>query len=318
MSDRTAFADRVAAAHDRLSSAERAVARFFEDNREEVLVASAAALASRIGTSDATVVRAAQALGYSGLDELRRQLADELRRSLSPAARLTRTLGAVNDDPVSAFSVMIDVHVGALEALRRDIVPAKFKAAVERVVAARRVVVFGLGPSSALADYFARQLGRFGLDSATLTDTGLLLADGLHRLRPGDLVVALAYGRVYKEIAALLAEASRLGIPKILLTDTLEAELGQRVDLVLPVARGQADWFSTHTATLGLIEALLVGIAAGRSPETVASLKRLNGLRAKLAGDDMGLPTSEAPHLGRRGASPRPRRMLPSPKRSRT
>ena len=318
MSQSTDFTDRAAAARDRLSAAERAVIRFFEDNREEVLVASAATLAAKIGTSDATVIRATQALGYTGLDDLRRHLADELRQSLSPAARLARTLGAVKDEPASALRLMVDIHVGALERLPRDIAPAKFEAAVDLCVRARRIVAFGLGPSSALASYLARQLARFGLDSMTLIDTGLLLADGLHRLRPGDLIVALAYSRVYKEIAALLAAADRLAIPKILLTDTLEAELGQRVELVLPVARGNADWFSTHTATLGLLEALLVGVAAKRSAETVASLKGLNALRAELAGDEMGLPVSEARHLGRRDASPRPRRMISSPKRSRT
>ena len=78
----------------------------------------------------------------------------------------------------------------------------------------------------------------------------------------------------------------------MLLTDTLGGALGPRVDLVLPVARGKADWFSTHTATLGLMEALLVGLAAKRPSETVASLKRLNVLRSALAGETMDLPVS--------------------------
>src|SRR3954469_18049889 len=93
MDQRHTFADRAAATMHQLSAAERTVVQFFRQNREEVLVASAATLAAKIGTSDATVIRTAQALGYSGLDDLRRQLADELRVSLSPAARMARTLG---------------------------------------------------------------------------------------------------------------------------------------------------------------------------------------------------------------------------------
>jgi DNA-binding MurR/RpiR family transcriptional regulator len=292
MKQRGAFADHVAAAVHRLSAAEQAVVRFFQENREEVLVASAATLAARVGTSDATVIRAAKALGYSGLDDLRRRLADELRTSLSPAARLTRTLEAVRSDAGSALGVMIDIHVHALEQLRRSISAAEFKTAVGLLAKARRVVVFGIGPSSALADYFAIQLGRFGVESASLTQTGLLLADGLHRLRKGDLVIALAYSRTYREIEVLLAQAGRRGAPTILLTDSLGGALGQDVDLVLPVPRGNADWFSTHTATLGLIEALLVGLAAKRPTETIAALKDLNALRSALAGDAMALPVT--------------------------
>jgi DNA-binding MurR/RpiR family transcriptional regulator len=290
MEQRDPFTARTSAAIHRLSSAEQAVVRFFQENREEVLVGSAASLAAKIGTSDATVIRATQALGYSGLDELRRDIADELRMSLSPAARLTRTLGAVKGDASSALGVVIDIHVQALEKLRRDVSAAQFEAAIELLAKARRIVVFGIGPSSALADYFAIQLGRFGIETISLTQTGLLLADGLNRLKPGDLIVALAYGRVYQEIQTLLSQANRLQLPKMLLTDTLAATLGKKVDLVLPVARGNADWYSTHTATLGLIEAMLVGFAAKRPSDTLASLKNLNRLRSDLAGEMMDLP----------------------------
>jgi DNA-binding MurR/RpiR family transcriptional regulator len=290
MEQRDSFTARTSAAIHRLSSAEQAVVRFFQENREEVLVGSAASLATKIGTSDATVIRATQALGYSGLDELRRDIVDELRMSLSPAARLTRTLDAVKGDASSALGVVVDIHVRALEKLRRDIGTAQFEAAIELLAKAHRVVVFGIGPSSALADYFAIQLGRFGIESISLIQTGLLLADGLNRLKQGDLVVALAYGRVYQEIQTLLSQANRLQLPKMLLTDTLTAALGKKVDLVLPVARGNAEWFSTHTATLGLIEAMLVGLAAKRPTDALASLKNLNRLRSELAGEMMSLP----------------------------
>ena len=72
-------------------------------------------LAAKAETSDATVVRATRALGFSSLDELRRMLADELRRSLSPAERLTRTLGEVGDDLSAAFEMTLDIHLRSLE-----------------------------------------------------------------------------------------------------------------------------------------------------------------------------------------------------------
>lgn len=301
------FEERVAGELQRLSPAEQRVALFFRENREEVLVASAATLAGKIGTSDATVVRTAKALGYGGLDELRRQLATELRRELTPASRLTRTLDEVGDNLESAFDRTLNIHVAALERLRRDIPTETFQTAVDRITAAARVRVFGLGPSSAVAEYFVIQLCRFGLDADVLRHTGLLLADDLSQLRHDDLVVVLAYGRVYRELDALLSHADRLGLFKVLLTDTLGSVLRDRVDLVLTVARGRADRLSMHTATLGLIEALLVGVAVERPTETVASLKQLNDLRTAVAGKAMDLPLpnvtarSEAIGRGRSG-----------------
>jgi DNA-binding MurR/RpiR family transcriptional regulator len=285
------FSDRLSASLERISPAERRVARYFQDNREEVLIASAAALAKKTGTSDATVVRTAKALGFTGMEALRRVLAGELRQDLSPASRLTRTLSEIGDNPETAFGATLDIHQQSIAGLRRDITPEKFRRTVRSIVDARRVFIFGIGPSSAMANYFTVQLGRFGIDAQSLTHTGLLLADGLQKLQKGDLLMIFAYGRVYRELAVLLDQADRCGVTKILFSDTLGAKLGNRVDCVLPVARGRTDMLSMHTATLALIEALLVGVATDRPGETIANLESLNRLRSELAGKAMNLPT---------------------------
>lgn len=293
--DRTpTFNERVAAGLGRLSPLEQRVAHYFQQNREEVLVASAAALASKAQTSDATVIRTAKALGYSGLDDLRRALAAELRLDLSLPARMARTLSEVGGRLETAFDLTLDTHLKAIERLRRDISNDLFAAVVNRAVSARRIFIFGIGPSSAMAEYFTIQLVRLGIDAYALTQTGILLADGLLRIERDDLVIILAYGRIYQELDVLLTRTAQRGIASVLLTDTLAMALRDRVDVVLPVARGRADMFSMHTATLALIEALLVGIATTRQTKAVASLKSLNELRAQLVGRPMDLPTSSS------------------------
>ena len=284
------FDDRVNTYLDRISPAELRVARFFQQNREEVLIASASTLAQQTGTSDATVVRTAKTLGFAGMDELRRTLAKELRENLSPASRLARTLSEVNDDPASALNVTLDIHQESLEDLRRNITPGHFQSVVRSITSVRRVFIFGIGPSSAMADYFSVQLGRFGIDALSLTQTGLLLADGVQKFRQGDLLIIFAYGRVYRELTVLLDHADRCSMRKVLFSDTLGAKLHDRVDLILPVARGRADMLSMHTATLALIEALLVGVATEQPQQTIANLETINRLRSELAGKVMNIP----------------------------
>ena len=294
------FETRIAEKLHRLSPAEQRVAQFFQDNREEVLVSSASILAEKAATSDATVIRTTMALGYGSLDEMRRALAAELRSDLSPATRLTRTLSEVGDNPRSAFERTIDVHIQSLERLRHDINPDLFTRTIERIVAARTTVVFGIGPSSAMAEYFVMQLARLGLEASALTHTGLLLADDMHRLRRGDVMIILAYGRLYPELDALLNLAKHLKITALLVTDTLGVALRNRVHDVLTVARGRSDMMSMHTATLGLIEAILVGVAARRPSDTIASLKALNEIRESIVGKPMDLPVTMPSRVSRR------------------
>jgi DNA-binding MurR/RpiR family transcriptional regulator len=274
---------RLAAASSRLPPAELRVARFLRDHREEALISSAQALAARIGISDATVIRAVQGLGYRGMGDLRKQLAEELRGVRTLAARMARTLGDAGRAPHGIFDNTLREHERALERLRADVGADLFEAAVRLIVGARQVFVFGMGPSGAIADYFALQLARLDIAAASLTHGGVLLADGLNRLRSGDVLIMLAFGHVYRELSALVACAEAAGVAMVLITDTLGAALKERVDRVLPVERGRADALSLHAATLALCEALLVGVAAKRPSETLASLERLNALRAGLA-----------------------------------
>jgi DNA-binding MurR/RpiR family transcriptional regulator len=279
------FDERIEHRFNQMSPAEQRVSRFCQENREQVLITSAAAIAARTKTSDATVVRTSKALGFASLDHLRRTLAGELRRSVTPAERLTRTLDVVGNDLGSALEGALQIHLQSLESLRQSIRPAEFEKVVHAIVTAQRVVVFGLGPSSAIASYLITQLARFGFDTGSLTHTGLLFADDLRKLRNGDLVIMLAYGRVYLELEVLLAELHRRKIQSVLLTDTLASKLRSKANMILTVPRGRAEMLSMHTATLGLIEALLVGVASQRSAETLASLEELSELRQRLTGE---------------------------------
>jgi len=283
----TTFNDRLDACFSNISAAEKRVARFIQDNREEVLIASASSLAKQAGTSDATVVRTAKALGFSGLENLRRTLAGEIRDNASLASRMARTISEVGNDLDSALQVTLDINQNSLESLRRDILPEVFENTVGSITAAHRTFIFGIGPSSAMAEYFSIELGRLGLDTLSLTQTGLLLADDIQKFKEGDLLIIFAYDRVYLELQVLLDQADMHKMAKILISDTLGKKLFHRVDHVLPVARGRINMLSMHTATLALIEALLVGIAMKRPKESLAGLESLNQIRTALSEQSM-------------------------------
>ena len=283
------IADRLPA----LSAAEARVAALFRDCREEVLVSSAAVLAARAGTSDATVIRTARTLGFNGMEGLRRLIMEETRRRLTQADRLAATLAEVGGDLGRALDMTLDVHAEALAALRRDVPRDVYGRAVAFLAEGSRSVWFGIGPTSCIADYAAMQLRRFGLAASAMTRTGLLAADDQNGLKEDDRVVVLAYGHLYAEVAVLLDEAERMRLRLMLVTDTLGPALRRRCEIVLTAARGRADMLSLHTGTLALVEALLVGVAAARPGRTIGSLERLNELRARLAGMPMDLPVAE-------------------------
>ena len=268
-----------------LSPAARRVVRFIVENRALALASSAVELASRTGTSDATVVRAVQALGFDGLPELRRVLAAFLGApEATPAESMCSTLAEAGAEPGRAVDLAIETQREALEALAAPEARATLRAAVAALHTAQRILVFGIGPSALLARYVAVLLSRSGRAARALDATGIALADQLLDLRQGDTLLVLAYGRSYREVVAVFAEARRLGLPTVLVTDSLDRSLARQADVVVPARRGRARKVALHGATLIALEAIALGLAARQGGRAVATLERLNDLRAAIAG----------------------------------
>jgi DNA-binding MurR/RpiR family transcriptional regulator len=280
---RDLFAERVAEHGATMAPAVRRVVQFIDQNRAIVLASSALDLAERIGTSDATVIRSVQALGFAGLGELRQALVATIGRS-TPAEDMRRTLEDVGENTARAVDLVLETHDEAMAALRRPEARARIVDAVSALHPSERIVVFGIGPSAALADYVSVLLERSGRRIKTLNTTGIMLADQLLDLRSGDAVLALAYGRAYREVTAIFAEAKRLGLPVVLVTDDPESKLGKAADVVLAAQRGRTDRVALHGATLVGLEALVLGLAAANKEEAVEALQHLNELRAAVSG----------------------------------
>src|SRR5215216_5011244 len=111
--------ERLAAHFAGMTTAEQRVARFFADHREEVAFLSVAEIAAQLDTSTASVVRAAQSLGYAGLPELKRELIEALRSTATPALRMGRSLEQVGHEPHQAFEYRLALHMELLEQVRR-------------------------------------------------------------------------------------------------------------------------------------------------------------------------------------------------------
>jgi DNA-binding MurR/RpiR family transcriptional regulator len=281
--DRVATAtlpERLAAAE--LAPAERRVARFFADHGAEAAFLSAAEVGERLGLSDATVVRAAKALGYAGLGELRRELAESLKAQATPALRLGRSLEAGGTEPAAVFAHALSEEMEFIRVAGERTSPADVDRAIEILRAAERVVAAGIGPSGALCEYLALRLVRFGKPTLAVTQTGVRLADQLLQLRRGDALILLAHVELDLDGEETLRRAGELELPVVLVTDTLGPSLADRVEASLTAPRSASGAFGTNGATLALLDALLLAYAAAERPRSLASLGELDELRARL------------------------------------
>jgi DNA-binding MurR/RpiR family transcriptional regulator len=268
----------------RLGTAGHRVVRFIDENRQVTLASSAATLGDLTGTSDATVVRTIQALGFAGLSDLKRAILDALGQESNPANDMRRTLGDLQRSTGRAFDSVLQAHLDGVAALRAPECAARITAAVQALDAAERIAIFGIGPSAALAAYVSILLGRCGRRSRLLNATGSMLADQMLDMRRGDALLILAYGRLYKEVAAVFGEAKALGLTTVLVTEATGTGLAKLADVVIAIPRGRPGQVALHGATLVGLEALVLSLAAAKPDDALSSLDNLNHLRAVIDG----------------------------------
>lgn len=277
--------ERLAASADRLAPAEEKVARFFAEHREEAAFLSAAEVADVLGTSGATVVRAAQALGYAGFPELKEELRDAIRTRTTPITRIGRSLDELGADPEAVLDHVLAGTAELIAETRRAMRPQDFKRAVEILRKAQRVVVIGLGPNRGLADHVAQGLRRFGKRASLVASRGQAMAEDIVELGSGDALLVIAHERVTTEVSVPLDLAKSRSVPVVLVTDRLGLALEGRYAAALTALRGGPETYPISAVTLAVLEALLIALAGRDRARTLATFEQINELRRKLSTD---------------------------------
>lgn len=274
---------RVHGALTRLSPAEAKVARFLASSPQQTLLfASATQIARQAGTSDATVVRAVQSIGYTGMSQMRLEAQEELMRTGTGAEILeARTREAGKTLRESVHQVFADAHerlTATEEMLDED--------ALARVVAlissTARTVCYGVGVSELAPRYLARKLARLGNRTLFLGNTGFTLADGLLELTQGDLIIVFAPGRPSRDLDVLLDHATAVGAHRVLLTQTLPRKYTDRADVAITTQPAVLGVTSEGLAELVIADVLLLTLAAAHVGQATKTHDILDDLRNRL------------------------------------
>jgi DNA-binding MurR/RpiR family transcriptional regulator len=289
--------ERVAATPDRLTPSMAKVARFFSERREDAAFLSASDIAAMLEVSDATVIRTAQTLGYSGLPELKRELREAMRERSVPAVRYRHSLDQWGTDDRALLDNVLGAQLERLASVRQSLAGQDFRGIVDLLAPARRIVVFGLGPYGMLADHFVLAVRRFGRSALALPSSARSIPDGLMELRSGDVLLLFAYERLVPEVWVALDHAARRDVPSVVFTDRFALALKGRYAAALAMDRGQGDAAPSIAVPLVVVEALVLALMARDRQATQAAFQELSELRERLGTDDEQL-TRNVPGIG--------------------
>jgi DNA-binding MurR/RpiR family transcriptional regulator len=274
---------RVAEAWNELSKSERSVCRVLSTtSAERLLYASAAELGVQSSTSNASVVRTLQKLGYSGLSHLKQEVAAPFSSNVSPEVRLKTRIDHIGQDLNRIQQETWDEAASLIDLARASNDDEAYSAAIDLLMRAEDVYCYGLGASGIAAENLALRLRRTGLSTHRLNTDGFRLADEIMNLDAKDVLVVFAPGRVTREIDVLLDHAQIMGAGVILVTDELRDRLSSRVDRILIAPHSPTGLTSESLSALLVSDVLVQGISAVAPDDALRSSQLLNDVRSRL------------------------------------
>ena len=232
--------------------------------------ASTAEIAERAGVNIATVVRTAQALGFSGWSELRQEIRSRYLASLSAVQVLSehqvpgasRTRDAVRQD------------IANLESLANSIDPREVAAIGRAIADAKRTVVIGSGSFVAPGLQLSHVGQTMGLDIRFGRGGGTTLFNEVGLLGEGDVVVAFSFWWLAREVLEAARIAAEAGASVVLLTDRRSTPFTELAEHAVIVASEGASTFPSLTAPMAAVHCILAEIAAYDEDRVRASLAR--------------------------------------------
>lgn len=275
--------DRITASWDSLSKSERAVCQVLTStSSERLLYATAAGLGEQTRTSNATVVRTLQKLGYSGLSELKQEIAAPLTSQVAPDVRLRQRIEHLGQDLGRVQQEIWSEGVALFELGSTANSSEVLSEAIDLLVHARNVYSYGLGASGVAAEHLSIRLGRVGINTHYLDSDGFNLADKLLHLAAEDVLVIFAPGRKTRGIEALLDHAQLTGARVILVSDHLQDVLGDRVTVSLYAPITPTGLTAESLSAILIGDILVQGITVVGPDTALRYSQSLNDLRSRL------------------------------------
>lgn len=271
----TSLRERLLEHLDDLSRQQKLVADFMLEHLQEVPFLSIPQVAEMASTSEATVVRLCQRIGYSGFSDLKMELVETMRGELVSQSDGSEAGEAGSRRP-DALTAVGELQQHNIRRTVENLDRAAFERVATMLFRADHIFVFGLGISAYLSDFAAYLLTEHGMRASSFGTRFTSPREQLVVLRPTDLVLGFSFPPYSRQTLEVLEEASERGARTVAITDRASAPAASLAEEALTVSSHGMMFNNSTVAVDVLLNALLVQIASQHRGETVEALSRIN------------------------------------------
>ncbi|NDW07409.1 SIS domain-containing protein [Jiella pacifica] len=232
-----------------LRKSDRKVADALLDDPHRILNSTVAETAEIAEVSQPTVLRFCTAIGCDGFQDFKIRLA----QSLALGTPATQSAIIEEDTPEEVAAKIFDYTMTSLDWARHKLDLTQINAAVELILTARSLEIFGYGASAIVAQDLQQKFPLLGLPChATMDSHQQLMAASM--MRPGDVAVTISNTGTTLSIIELARLAREQGAKVIAITGASQTALANYADILINVETlDNTDLFTPTTSRIAAL-----------------------------------------------------------------
>ena len=257
---------------DQLSIKRQEIIRPLLEHPRDYVLLSVRALAKKLRTDPATIIRIVHGVGFANYKQFQRHLHELSLAYATSLDTMPQSESSGGPDAQARDSVFRDLK--NLQGLKNALDPARLSALAKKIYAARRVVILGGDLASVLVEYLGYQLNLLGLPISLATSAGAA-THIVRSLTRQDVVVSITFRRGLRYTVEETQQARLHGAYCVGITDTYVSPLASICHEVFIASVESVFFGASYAAPIALANAILTAVGEFRRSRTMAIVREL-------------------------------------------
>lgn len=258
--------------YNQLTGSQKIIGKYVLDNYREVAFMSAIELAEKVGVSDATIIRFARSIGFSGFAEFKNHIREGIKNFDPPYKRLSQSLDILNDKN-SLIMQVGKKDLKNLEFLLLNIEIEKINQAVDEIYKADTIYFMGVGASGVLIDFLVFHFRRMGFKVIPISEGGVANVDKIMSITKNDLLIVCSFPRYSKPTFNAINFAKKRGAKILTITDSNFSTISINSDIVFSLKIDNSTFFNSYIVPMELCNILIMSILEKKKEKIYNNLK---------------------------------------------
>lgn len=250
----------------KLTKTSKRIGAYILDHETDACFMTSTELAAELEVSEASVIRFARALGFTGYMDfqkhLRKSHTEKLGRISSavavPYERLQASMATEGDDYIQEFLMNTETNITSVV---RNNTREAFEAAIDLLQAARRKYIVASRANTGVASYFNLLLRHQLPDVIPTWESSVNVIDHMCDIGPEDCVILFSFPRYSEMDHQALKMAEDAGAKILVITDRPSAPLAQYATVLLTVDVDTNTFFNSYVGVQLVMEILCAGLS---------------------------------------------------------